>query len=936
MRIESAEMRRHSGDTESESAGWHSAVFRARDAGDVVPDPTRALTSIPCATTAIEPGQLRVWEQPVPGHHNSPTAIRVRHEELGRPLGPLPVRLVLLRYADGVVDLVVQARRTVADRQSLARFAAAVLAQAGSTDTDSTLLPAFGGSAGSFADPRPGQCRVVGPAPLPASRSDLATGPDLCAALAVVLSRFSGNQEISLAVMESAAGDRGQVTPSHPRHVRLSVAEQTVGALRGASDGPARDLPDSSPLDAAVVLDDVPDTSAEVAYRPAPGLAAPLVLHSERHADGTVQVSAWYRAENVPEWQAEWVLRCLPHVWQVLRDSPADRLVKDVGILGPADQDEVLALGRTPGPSSAARSIETAFAAVAAGQPDRVAIRADDTTLTYRQLDDLATRLAGGLAAAGVVRGDRVAVLMRRSAELVAVLLAVLRAGAAYVPFDPVYPAERLAFMADDAAVRLIVVDDDSAHLLPDRQLTPISTLTAPPSPVRPFGAEPTDDAYVIYTSGSTGRPKGVIVPHANVLSLIDGTRDTFGFTPEDVWSWFHSVAFDVSVWEIWGCLLTGGRLVVVPYLTARLPDEFRDLLAQEKVTVLSQTPSAFANLLSQVDQDGGRPADLRLVAFAGEPLDVRMLTRWMDALPEVRCRLVNMYGITETTVHSTAEEITRTAALAGSRCVGRAIPGWSLRVVDEGGNVLPPGCHGELVVGGDGVATGYLNRPELTAERFLTDAAGERVYRSGDRGRLLPDGSVEYLGRIDNQVKVRGYRIELDEIRSALLAEPAVLAAAVVVGPGSADQPSAELHAYVVVRPDTTIDEGLLRRQLANRLPDFMVPSTVIAVDELPLNPNGKLDPARLPARPTVVSRNAPLPGIEGLVLEVWRGVLGREPDPDGNFFDFGGNSLLAQRVTTTLREQGVAGVPVRALYQHPTLRAFTAYLRERTPARD
>jgi amino acid adenylation domain-containing protein len=916
----------------TETGSWHSALYRACRPGDVVRDPVKAVASTLGVTSGPRPGWLRVWKQPVPARHDSAAATRVRLAELGRPLGPLPLRLVLLSYTNHVVDLVVHAHRTVADRRSLAQLAAAVLGQCGSGDARGALLPAFDGSAS-------GECHVVGPVPLPHTRSATADRPDLLAALALVLSRFSGSRDVGLVVMESSPSDSARVTPGHLRYVRVPVAEQTVGTLRDAPDGSLRDQPDGSPPwkdhHAALVFDDVPDVPAEVAYRPAQGLAAPLTVHGERRADGTVQVSVWYRAQSMPEWQAERVLHCLPHVWQALRDGPHDRLVRDVGVLGPADQDDVLALGRAPGPSGPVPSIEAAFAAVAARQPDSVAVCAGDTTLTYRDLDDLATRLARGLIATGVAQGDRVAVLMGRSAEFVAVLLAILRSGAAYVPFDQAYPAERLAFMADDAGVRLVVIDDGNVGVLPDHPTTTIGALIAAPPGTRPLGAEQADDAYVIYTSGSTGRPKGVVVPHANVLNLVNGTSALFVLTPEDVWTWFHSAAFDFSVWEIWGCLLTGGRLVVVPYLTVRSPDEFRDVLAREKVTILNQTPSAFANLLSQMGEGGGRPPDLRLVIFGGEPLDVRMLTGWMDSLPDVECRLVNMYGITETTVHVTAKEVTRAAALAGSRSVGRAIPGWSLRVLDEGGNVLPPGCPGEIAVGGAGVAAGYLNRPDLTAERFGSDAmSGERIYRSGDRGRLLPDGSIEHLGRLDNQVKLRGYRIELDEVQSVLLEDPAVLAAAVVVVGDESCETGAELHAYVVVRPDTTGHQGRIRRWLADRLPDFMVPSTVTVVDELPLNPNGKLDLARLPKRPSVASQNKPPSGIEGLVREVWRRVLGRETDPEGNFFDLGGNSLLALRLTTALRDHGLARVPVRSVYQYPDFRSFVAHLQERTPA--
>ncbi|WP_143343260.1 AMP-binding protein, partial [Crossiella equi] len=263
--------------------------------------------------------------------------------------------------------------------------------------------------------------------------------------------------------------------------------------------------------------------------------------------------------------------------------------------------------------------------------------------------------------------------------------------------------------------------------------------------------------AYVIYTSGSTGRPKGVVVPHRNVLALVAATRPEYALSTADVWTWFHSSAFDFSVWEIWGCLLTGGRLVVVPYFVSREPDRFAELLAAEGVTVLSQTPSAFTQLLT-VDHHALSP---RLVVFGGEPLDARVLLPWFDQHPG--SRVVNMFGITETTVHVTHQTLDRSLALAATRSVGPALPGWHLLVLDPEGRVQPPGVPGEICVGGAGVATGYLGQETLTAQRFRwNEHTGSRLYHSGDLGRLRPDGRLEHLGRIDSQVKLRGFRIEL------------------------------------------------------------------------------------------------------------------------------------------------------------------------------
>ncbi|WP_143267309.1 amino acid adenylation domain-containing protein, partial [Amycolatopsis thailandensis] len=364
----------------------------------------------------------------------------------------------------------------------------------------------------------------------------------------------------------------------------------------------------------------------------------------------------------------------------------------------------------------------------------------EDGQVRYGELDRWSARLADGLRAAGVTPGDLVGVCLDRSAELVAVLLAVLKVGAAYVPLDPAYPAERLAYTVEDARLAVVITTDTGfpvsggLRVLTPRDLTE-SRGDAEPSAVG--GAD--EAAYVIYTSGSTGRPKGVLVPHSNVVALVDATRDDFALGATDVWTFFHSVAFDFSVWEIWGCLLTGGHLVVVPYWVSRSPEQLRDLLAERGVTVLSQTPSAFAPL-TEVERTRHDRLPVRLVIFGGEPLPVRSLLPWLDRYPETRCRLVNMFGITETTVHVTAETVTRWHALAGSRSVGRPVPGWRVYVLDESGRLAPPGVAGEIHVAGAGVALGYLRRPGLTAERFLPDPfGGGRMYRTGDRGRLRP-----------------------------------------------------------------------------------------------------------------------------------------------------------------------------------------------------
>jgi len=588
----------------------------------------------------------------------------------------------------------------------------------------------------------------------------------------------------------------------------------------------------------------------------------------------------------------------------------------DPAVLPPADRDGVLAVGRVPftGPFPAAATVPSAIAEVTADRPDAPALTDGDVTLTYRQLGELAASAARGLRAHGVQRGERVGVCLPRSADFVVAALAVLQAGAVYVPLDPAYPRQRLTDTAADAGLRVTITSDGEVTLA---TLATVAGTGTPPEP-----PAPDDLAYVIYTSGSTGQPKGVMVPHRNVVGLIEATRSGFALSGEDVWTWFHSGSFDFSVWEIWGCLMTGGRLVVVPHEVSRDPEHFRDLLVSSGTTVLSQTPSAFAQLLDTTHAATG----VRLIVFGGEALDSALLLPWLDRHPD--CRAVNMYGITETTVHVTAAAVTRGAALAGSRSVGRALPGWSVRVVDEAGEPLPFGVRGELVIGGAGVARGYLGRPELTAERFRPDRYGDGVvYHSGDLGRLRPDGQIEHLGRIDDQVKIRGFRIEPGEIRAVLLAAPGVRAAAVVAHQENpADPASSRLDAYVVLAGDGDV-QGV-RRHASALLPDHMLPSTVTALAELPTTVNGKLDRDRLP-RPAATAVQSSADAGTDLATQlraIWSTVLGVEAGLDDSFFELGGNSLYAVRIGAVMRAAGLPRVALRDLYRHLTVRKLAA----------
>ncbi|GAA3441684.1 amino acid adenylation domain-containing protein [Planomonospora venezuelensis] len=560
--------------------------------------------------------------------------------------------------------------------------------------------------------------------------------------------------------------------------------------------------------------------------------------------------------------------------------------------------------------SEAGPTLPDLFEAQVRRTPYAVAVE----NLTYAELNARANRLAHKLIAYGARPESVVALSLPRSADLVVALLAVVKAGAAYLPLDPSYPADRLDYMIADAGP-VCVVDESWLEDLGDwLDHDPERTL------------EPGNAAYVIYTSGSTGRPKGVLVTHHNVVRLLTATDHWFGFGPGDVWTLFHSYAFDFSVWELWGALLYGGRLVVVPHEVSRSPEDFLALLERERVTVLNQTPSAFYQLVAA---DDGRELALRYVVFGGEALELGRLAEWYARRPETPL-LVNMYGITETTVH-----VTHMPLSPGHRegsLIGRGIPDLRVYLLDDALQPVPPGVVGEMYVAGDGLARGYLGRPGLTAERFVADpygAAGTRMYRSGDLARWKPDGTLDYIGRADQQVKVRGFRIEPGEIEAALLGHPSVGQAAVIV---REDRPGDKrLVAYVVpaASPREAAPDPVELRAFAGRvLPDYMVPAAVVGVAALPLTVNGKLDRKALPAPAAATGAGRPpaTPREEALCA-LFAEVLGLpRVGADDGFFDLGGHSLLAVRLVSRIREVLGAEVTIGALFEAPTAAALAA----------
>ncbi|MCQ9178177.1 amino acid adenylation domain-containing protein [Streptomyces sp. IBSBF 2953] len=614
-------------------------------------------------------------------------------------------------------------------------------------------------------------------------------------------------------------------------------------------------------------------------------------------------------------------------------DGGPDAALRDVPVLAPEELHRILTEYNDVRPELPGTTLPALFEAQAARTPDAVAIVAGGEQVSYADLDARANRLARLLVSRGVGPESAVGVCLERGVGTVVALLAVVKAGGAYLPVDPAYPADRVEFTIGDAKAALVLTEQGPADRMAGLAVDVV--VLDDPAVARELahlgaGALSTDEraalapdhpAYVIYTSGSTGRPKGVVVTHRNVTDLFARTQSLFGFGPSDVWSWFHSFAFDFSVWELWGALLHGGRVVVVPYEVSRSPEDFLALVERESVTMLSQTPAAFYQLMGAEERRPEAVRSLRAVVFGGEALDPLRLAGWWERHGVDGPRLVNMYGITETTVHVTFQELTAEDA-AGS-VVGRGIPGLGVFVLDERLLPAPVGVGGEVYVTGGQLARGYLGRAGLSAERFVASpygTAGERMYRTGDRARWGADGRLEYLGRADEQVKIRGFRIEPGEIGAVVAEHPAVAQAAVVA---RQDAGETRLVAYAAPSPGYDRDElpFLIRELLAARVPEHMVPSAIVVLDGLPLTINGKLDRRALPApQYTAGAGRGPANAREEVLCAAFAEVLGLEGvGVEDNFFQLGGHSLLAVRLVEVLRGRGVS-VSVRAFFQSPT----------------
>ncbi|WP_067718161.1 non-ribosomal peptide synthetase [Nocardia yamanashiensis] len=897
------------------------------------------LTGLVAATLGLPPAEFGTWCRSVPFDAASAPATKLLRQQLRHTLaGDQHARLTCTRYPDGTADVLLLSATD--PRPMLAEF------------------------------DRRGAQSIAALAETTGAHIDLPWGADhqsdeLAAAIVATLARFLDTSTLGVhlrtanELLESTArsGDSAGGTAYAACEIdgrgslkdvvsRLAAAEVPAAgdepgrALRTVritdyTTAPALYLPGAeSPRDFDIVIRPVasPDAVGPV------GNADPIQLRTDttepgadpyavRHSADSGAVRLWVRgpAGESAE-RLELLARAFAHVYTQLRQAGPDLAVRDLEFAKTAPLPAEFVV------PTAAERVERRVVGHAVARPDSVAVVHGGEVMSFRELDELSDTVAGGLLELGVRPGDFVVAAAVKSARLFAVMVGIWKCGAAYVPVDTEFPVERVHYIIEDSKARVAVVEPGLMEALPDgTAAVSIAELVSgtPVTPELPQHLSGESPAYAIYTSGTTGRPKGTVIAHRSALALIDALTVEYGLTPADRWSVFHSPAFDFSVWEIWGALATGGAAVVVDKDTARDPAKFHALLRDSGVTVLNQTPSAFAHL---VHQDAKAPLleALRLVILGGEALQGGSASAWLDRYPERRCRLVNMYGITETTVHVTIQPVTKQVALRAPSSVGRDIPGWRTAVFGPDLRPVAPGFPGEIFVAGAGLALYYSGNPALTATRFVAGPDGQRWYRSGDLGRVRPDGTLEHLGRIDHQIKINGYRIELDEIRNSIRRQPGVRDAIVVCN-ANGRFATPRLDAYVV----GDLDLAELRGMVERTLPAYMRPATYTPLPAIPLTTNGKADTARLPD-PLAETRPAAAETIteimktstaQSILASAWQTVLGAEPKPEDNFFLSGGNSLAAIHLSTELSDKGLP-MQLMLLYKHPVFRDLATVL--------
>lgn len=618
--------------------------------------------------------------------------------------------------------------------------------------------------------------------------------------------------------------------------------------------------------------------------------------------------------------------------------STEDRRIADIQVMQAEEGqklEEILRPGRSFPVSG---TIHHAFMEQARKNPMHTAVQYGDVQWSYRELDERSNQIANYIIEHFPAEADKIVISFHRSPILIALILGVLKAGRAYVPVDPIMPAGRLAHILSDLNQPPCLTQADCLKLLNEARNVYVwerieSELAAMPKVLSTETSGAEQLAYMIYTSGSTGLPKGVMVTHGNVLRSFQASAHEFAFQEEDTWLWYHSYGFDPSVWEIFGALLYGGKVIVVDETMRKAPDEMYQLIVRERVTMLQMTPSAFQQLIGIVRrQERVAPLALRCILIGGETLRFAMLKEWIDRYGDQQPRLYNVYGPTETTILATYYRITRHEAIAvGESIIGRPLLDVELYVKNRYLDDLPSGVPGELYIGGYGVSKGYYNREDLTNERFLSGMPWQgTVYRTGDQVRLLSDGNLEFLERVDNQIQLRGYRIELGEIETALQQYPHCKSNVVAVH--TFDGEDKRLVAYLVMEEGESLDEAEVRAFLRTKLPEYMIPSVWVEIPTIPVTVNGKVDYNALTVPPLAPSVSIPENGsLEQKIIAIWKQVLKTDHvGKDDNFFDIGGTSLLISDVYYKLADT----LPIKQqlsmveLFQYTTPRVLAAFL--------
>ncbi|MEN5057174.1 amino acid adenylation domain-containing protein [Sphingobacterium kitahiroshimense] len=642
---------------------------------------------------------------------------------------------------------------------------------------------------------------------------------------------------------------------------------------------------------------------------------------------------------NSDLFKVETIERFIVHLYRIFDQVTAqpDKRIMDINPL-PLEEQELIAsnMDRSNVKFDTASTLVSLFGNILEKYPDRTAIQYNGKKISYAQLDEKSDQIAALLVHEFKVGTDELVLLhFERSEWMIYSILGVLKAGAAYVPVDPTYPENRIKYIVEDCGSRIIISDSELPEsfksLWPEKVFFNVANFESSQKKVS-ISIQPQNLAYVIYTSGTTGNPKGVLVEHGQVTRLLFNEENLFDFNEHDVWPLFHSYCFDVSVWEMYGALLNGGTLIVVPKETCQNSIDFLDFIVEQKITVLNQTPTAFKSLINNnIKRLGGmlESSHIRYLIFAGEKLNPEILLDWHTTIPT--CKIVNMYGITETTVHVTYKLITSTEIRQKKSNIGIPLPTLSCYILDVDLQQVPIGVAGELFVGGAGVSRGYLNRTALTLEKFKDNpfAYSGKIYRSGDYAKILPSGEMEYIGRKDDQVKIRGYRIEFAEVESGMLKIPEIKDAIALSIKNNMSED--ELVGYFI--GDKKLSEEELRKQLINHLPNYMVPTYLIEMIEFPLNRNGKVDKTALPG-PEIVERTR-LPIVPGRnqidmdLIDIWKGILAKEEiGIQDNFFDLGGHSLKATRVISKIYEKYGVKMDLKNLFIDPTIEHLSNYI--------